>query len=63
MFGMLWIGVYDRVFQFLQLCTAIDEEWDNIPQATINSLIDSMGRRCVALHEENGGYTRYRLVF
>jgi hypothetical protein len=22
-----------------------------------------MGRRCVALHEENGGYTRYRLVF
>ena len=23
-----------------QLCTAIEEEWDNIPQATINSLIN-----------------------
>ena len=25
-----------------QLRTAIEEEWDNIPQATINSLINSM---------------------
>ena len=25
-----------------QLHTAIEEEWDNIPQATINSLINSM---------------------
>ena len=40
-----------------QLCTAI--EWDNIPQATINSLINSMRRRCVGLHEANGGHTRY----
>jgi hypothetical protein len=29
-----------------QLRTAI--EWDNIPQAAINSLINSMQRRCVA---------------
>ena len=42
-----------------QLRTAIEEEWDNIPQATINSLINSMRRRCVALHEANGGHTRY----
>jgi hypothetical protein len=42
-----------------QLHRAIEEEWDNIPQATINSLMNSMGRRCVALHEANGGYTRY----
>ena len=42
-----------------QLCTAIEEEWDNIPQATINSLINSMQRRCVVLHEANGGHTRY----
>ena len=28
-----------------QLRTAIEEEWDNIPQATINSLINSMQRR------------------
>ena len=41
------------------LRTAIEEEWDNIPQATINSLINSMRRRCVALHESNGGHTRY----
>uniref|UniRef100_A0A4W5Q6M7 Tc1-like transposase DDE domain-containing protein n=2 Tax=Hucho hucho TaxID=62062 RepID=A0A4W5Q6M7_9TELE len=31
-----------------QLCIA---EWGNIPQATINSQINSMRRRCVALHE------------
>ncbi len=42
-----------------QLCTAIEEEWINIPQATINNLINSMRRRCVALHEANGGHTRY----
>ena len=29
-----------------QLCTAIEEECDNILQATINSLINSMRRRC-----------------
>ncbi|ROI36354.1 Transposable element Tc1 transposase [Anabarilius grahami] len=46
-----------------QLRTAIEEEWTNIPQATINNLINSMRRRCVALREANGGHTRYRLVF
>ncbi len=46
-----------------QLCTAIEEEWTNIPQATINNLINSMRRRCVALLEANGGHIRYWLVF
>ncbi|KAL0188534.1 hypothetical protein M9458_015633, partial [Cirrhinus mrigala] len=46
-----------------QLRGAIEEEWTNIPQATINNLINSMRRRCVALREANGGHTRYRLVF
>ena len=46
----------------LQLCTTIVEEWDNIPQATINILINSMWR-CAALHEANGGHTRYWLLF
>ncbi len=46
-----------------ELCTAIEEEWTNIPQATINNLINSMRRRCVALCEANGGHTRYLLVF
>ena len=42
-----------------QLRTAIEEEWDNIPQATNNSLINSMRSICVTLHEANGGHTRY----
>ncbi len=46
-----------------QLRTAIEEEWTNIPQTTINNLINSMRRRCVALREANGGHTRYGLVF
>ncbi len=45
-----------------QLRTAV-EEWINSPQATINNLINSMRRRCVALREANGGHTRYWLVF
>jgi hypothetical protein len=45
------------------LHTATEEEWDNIPQATINSLNDYMRRRCIALNEGNGGHTRYWLVF
>ncbi len=44
-----------------QLHTAIEEEWTNSPQATINNLINSMWRRCVALREANGGHTRYWL--
>uniref|UniRef100_A0A8C0Y6W6 Tc1-like transposase DDE domain-containing protein n=1 Tax=Cyprinus carpio carpio TaxID=630221 RepID=A0A8C0Y6W6_CYPCA len=39
-----------------QLRTAIEEEWTNIPQATINNLINSMRRRCVGLCEANGGH-------
>ncbi len=70
-FGMLWIGVNDSVFPSIlavpaniqQPRTAIEEEWTNIPQATINNLTNSMRRRCVALSEANGGHTRYWLVF
>ncbi len=63
MFGMLWIGSKrQRVpvpANIPQLCTAIEQEWTNIPQATINNLINSMRRRCVALLEANGGHSRY----
>ncbi len=45
-----------------QLRTAIEEEWTNVPQATINNLINAMRRRCVALREANGGHTRYWLT-
>ena len=54
---MLWINVYDIVFQ--QLHTAIEAECDNISQATINSLINSIRRRCIALLEVNGGHDKY----
>ena len=66
MFEMLWICVRQCVpvpANIQQLCTAIEEEWDNIPQATINSLIKPMWRRSVALHEASGGHTSYWLVF
>ena len=42
-----------------QLHTTIEEEGNYIPQATINSPINSMQRRCVVLHEANGGHSRY----
>ncbi len=38
--------------------------WRGVDQHfTINNLINSMRRRCVALHEANGGHTRHWLVF
>ena len=42
-----------------QLRVALQQEWNNIPQATIDNLINSMRRRCVALRDANGGHTRY----
>jgi hypothetical protein len=46
MFGMLSNNMHDSVFQFPPISSnfaqPIEEEWDNIPQATINSLINSM---------------------
>jgi hypothetical protein len=51
MFGMLWIDIYQRVpvpNNIQQLRTAIDEEWDNIPQVTIKSLINSEEMCCSA---------------
>jgi hypothetical protein len=61
MFGMLWVDVFD-VIQFTPISNNFVQplkEWDNIPQATINSLINPMRRGCVELHEANGGHTRY----
>ena len=55
--------VYSSSLQNIQqLRTAAEEEWDNIPRATINSLSNSMWRRCVVLHEANGGHTWYWLA-
>ncbi len=67
MFGMLWTGVYDKGVlvpdNIQQIYTAIEEEWTNITQTTINNLINSMWRRCVALREANGGHSRDWLIF
>ena len=43
-----------------QLRAAIEEEWDNIPQVKINSLINSMRRSCATLHK---GKLYFRLRF
>ena len=52
MFGMLWIDVYASVFLFPPISSnfaqPFEEEWDNIPQATINSLINSAKEMCHA---------------
>jgi hypothetical protein len=48
MFGMLWINVYDSLFQFPPISRNFVEplkEWDNIPQATI-SLNNSVKEMC-----------------
>lgn len=67
MFGMLWIGVYNSVFHLLPIFSnfaqPFQDELTNIPQATINNLINSVWIRCVALCEANSGHTRYWLIF
>ncbi len=66
MFGMLWIGVYDSVFQFLPISSNFAQPLKRSgatfhrPQSTIWS---TLCERCVALRETNGGHTRYWLVF
>ena len=42
-----------------ELRRAIQEEWDNIPQPQIATLIGSMRQRCTEVHNANGGHTRY----
>ena len=60
-FVMLWTDVSDSFFQVTaniqQLRTAIDEEWDNIPQSTAWSTL------CEGDVVANDGHTRYWLVF
>lgn len=42
-----------------QLRQALVQEWDNMPQATIQSVINSMRRRCQVCIASLGGHTRY----
>jgi transposase len=42
-----------------QLFQALQQEWDNIPQPTLQRLIASMPRRCQAVIDSRGSHTRY----
>ena len=42
-----------------ELRAALTEEWQRIPKMTINRLVASMRRRCVAVINSRGGFTRY----
>ena len=42
----------------IQLRQALIQEWNNIPQAKINTLIRSMRQRCQAVLHDEGGQTR-----
>jgi transposase len=44
---------------FQQLVNALQDEWNNIPQQAIRTLISSMGLRCQAVIDSGGGHTRY----
>ena len=43
----------------IQLRQALIQEWNNIPQAEINTLIRSMRQRCHTVLHAEGGHTRY----
>ena len=42
-----------------ELRQALIQEWNNIPQAEINTLVNSMCWRCTAVVNSRGGHTRY----
>ena len=42
-----------------ELEQALLQEWNNIPQMTVNNLINSMTRRVQSVLDANGGHTRY----
>jgi transposase len=62
----LWDALDRRVRQrqpqpqsLQQLVNALQDEWKNIPQQAIRTLISSMSRRCHAVIDSRGGHTRY----
>ena len=42
-----------------ELFQALTREWNNLPQRQISNLVNSMRRRCAAVINARGGYTRY----
>lgn len=61
-----WDELDRRVRQWLpaplylqQLVQALQAEWTNVPHQLIRNLTSSIGRRCQAVINANGGHTRY----
>ena len=52
-------GMNPRPQTALQLRNAIQVAWNNISSAYLDNLIASMPRRCLELHQCQGGHTRY----
>lgn len=46
---------YPEPQQLQQFALSLQAEWVNIPQSVIRALISSVGRRCQAVYEINGG--------
>ena len=42
-----------------QLKNAIEHEWENIPLSTLENLVSSMPRRCIAVIQAKGAITKY----
>ena len=42
-----------------KLHPSLIQEWNNIPQAEISTLVNSMCRRCTAVVNSRGGHTRF----
>lgn len=60
--SMLAREVYKNGRQFnnkAEVKEAIELAWQNLPQAKIQSLYDSLPRRIIALHDAKGKYTKY----
>ncbi len=63
MFGMLWIGVYDSMFQFLPISSNFAQPLKRSGPTFHRPQSTTWSNQCVALCEEDGGHTRYWLVF
>jgi len=62
LWGILVRDVYANGKQYdnkEQLKTAVLAAWDRIPVTTLETLIDSMNNRCVAVIQKLGGKTKY----
>jgi hypothetical protein len=59
MFGMLWIDVYNSVFQFLSISSNFAQSLKRSGTTFHRPQINSLIWRCVVLHEANLGHTRY----